>query len=41
MSKKKTYADDGNSLPEVEEAAIFEGTSGGIMRRYQLGKLWI
>jgi hypothetical protein len=41
MSKKKTCGDDVNSPFEVDQQAIFEGASGGIMRRYHLGKLWI
>jgi hypothetical protein len=41
MSKKETCGDEAHSLPEVEAAAVSDGTSGGIMRRYQLGKIWI
>jgi hypothetical protein len=41
MSKKKTYAHDENSPPEVERAVVSDMASGGIMRRYQLGTLWI
>jgi hypothetical protein len=41
ISKKKTYTDEENSPPDVEQAAIFKRASGGIMRRYHLGKLWI
>jgi hypothetical protein len=41
MSNKKTCGGDENSLFEVDQLAIFERASGGIMRRYHLGKLWI
>jgi hypothetical protein len=41
VDNPKTFADGGNSLPEVDKPAIFCRRSDGMMRRYRLGQSWI